>query len=277
MSLASPTLATPRAMDDLDQLEAQSIFILREAYRKLRPLSLLWSLGKDSNVMVWLARKAFMGRVPFPVMHVDTGKKFPEMYAFREEYAKKWNLDLMLGDCPPVEEIDPSLPPAARSAARKTAGLASLIEKHKLRGVIAGIRRDEQATRAKERVFSPRGAGHRWDVRNQPPEFWDQYATPYEDGMHIRVHPLLSWREIDIWRYIERENIPLVDLYFAKNGKRYRSLGDQDITSPIESNASTLAEVIAELENSKTSERAGRAMDHESEDAFERLRVAGYL
>ncbi len=281
MSLVPPspatTLATPRAMDDLDQLEAQSIFILREAYRKLRPLSLLWSLGKDSNVMVWLARKAFMGRVPFPVMHVDTGKKFPEMYAFREEYTKRWNLDLMLGDCPPVEEIDPSLPPAARSAARKTAGLASLIEKHKLRGVIAGIRRDEQATRAKERVFSPRGAGHRWDVRNQPPEFWDQYATPYEDGMHIRVHPLLSWREIDIWRYIERENIPLVDLYFAKNGKRYRSLGDQDITSPIDSNASTLAEVIAELESSKTSERAGRAMDHESEDAFERLRVAGYL
>ncbi|MBF0887081.1 MULTISPECIES: sulfate adenylyltransferase subunit CysD [Gluconobacter] len=264
-------------MDDLDQLEAQSIFILREAYRKLKPLSLLWSLGKDSNVMVWLARKAFMGRVPFPVMHVDTEKKFPEMYAFRDEYTKKWDLDLLLGYCPPVEEIDPSLPPAARSAARKTAGLAAMIEKHKLRGVIAGIRRDEQATRAKERVFSPRGAGHRWDVRNQPPEFWDQYATPYEDGMHIRVHPLLSWREIDIWRYIERENIPLVDLYFAKDGKRYRSLGDQDITNPIESNASTVAEVIAELETSRTSERAGRAMDHESEDVFERLRVAGYL
>jgi len=270
-------LAQPRVMDDLDQLEAQSIFILREAYRKLKPLSLLWSLGKDSNVMVWLARKAFMGRVPFPVMHVDTEKKFPEMYAFRDEYTKKWDLDLLLGYCPPVEEIDPSLPPAARSAARKTAGLAAMIEKHKLRGVIAGIRRDEQATRAKERVFSPRGAGHRWDVRNQPPEFWDQYATPYEDGMHIRVHPLLSWREIDIWRYIERENIPLVDLYFAKNGKRYRSLGDQDITFPVESNASTVAEVIAELETSRTSERAGRAMDHESEDVFERLRVAGYL
>lgn len=273
----APSLAQPRIMDDLDQLEAQSIFILREAYRKLKPLSLLWSLGKDSNVMVWLARKAFMGRVPFPVMHVDTEKKFPEMYAFRDEYTKKWDLDLLLGYCPPVEEIDPSLPPAARSAARKTAGLAAMIEKHKLRGVIAGIRRDEQATRAKERVFSPRGAGHRWDVRNQPPEFWDQYATPYEDGMHIRVHPLLSWREIDIWRYIERENIPLVDLYFAKDGKRYRSLGDQDITSPIESNASTVAEVIAELETSRTSERAGRAMDHESEDVFERLRVAGYL
>lgn len=266
-----------KIMDGLDQLEAQSIFILREAYRKLKPMALLWSLGKDSNVMVWLARKAFMGHVPFPVMHVDTGKKFPEMYQFRDEYTKKWNLDLVLGDCPPVEEMDPSLPPAARSAARKTAGLASLIDQHKFRGVVAGIRRDEQATRAKERVFSPRGASHQWDVRNQPPEFWDQYATPYEEGMHVRVHPLLAWRELDIWRYIERENIPLVDLYFSKEGKRYRSLGDQDITSPIESNASTVAEVIAELETSRTSERAGRAMDHESEDAFERLRVAGYL
>lgn len=264
-------------MDHLDQLEAQSVFILREAYRKLKPLAMLWSLGKDSNVMVWLAKKAFLGRVPFPVMHVDTGKKFPEMYQFRDEYTKKWELDLLLGDCPPVEEMDPSLPPAARSAARKTAGLAAMIEKHKLQGVIAGIRRDEQGTRAKERVFSPRGASHKWDIRNQPPEFWDQYATPHEDGMHIRVHPLLSWREIDIWRYIEREGIPLVDLYFAKNGKRYRSLGDADITSPVESNAATLAEVIAELETTKTSERSGRAMDHESEDAFERLRVAGYL
>ena len=273
----SPQTGFESTMDHLDQLEAQSVFILREAYRKLRPLAMLWSLGKDSNVMVWLAKKAFLGRVPFPVMHVDTGKKFPEMYNFRDEYTKKWDLDLLLGTCPPVEEMDPSLPPAARSAARKTAGLAAMIEKHKLQGVIAGIRRDEQGTRAKERVFSPRGASHKWDIRNQPPEFWDQYATPHEEGMHIRVHPLLAWREIDIWRYIEREGIPLVDLYFAQNGKRYRSLGDQDITNPVESNASTLAEVIAELETTRTSERSGRAMDHESEDAFERLRVAGYL
>ncbi|GAN63854.1 sulfate adenylyltransferase [Acetobacter indonesiensis] len=273
----SPQTGFESTMDHLDQLEAQSVFILREAYRKLRPLAMLWSLGKDSNVMVWLAKKAFLGRVPFPVMHVDTGKKFPEMYNFRDEYTKRWDLDLLLGTCPPVEEMDPSLPPAARSAARKTAGLAAMIEKHKLQGVIAGIRRDEQGTRAKERVFSPRGASHKWDIRNQPPEFWDQYATPHEEGMHIRVHPLLAWREIDIWRYIEREGIPLVDLYFAKNGKRYRSLGDQDITNPVESNASTLAEVIAELETTRTSERSGRAMDHESEDAFERLRVAGYL
>jgi sulfate adenylyltransferase subunit 2 len=264
-------------MTDLDQLESQSIYVLREAYRRLKPLGLLWSLGKDSNVMVWLARKAFLGRVPFPVLHVDTERKFPEMYDFRTEYAQKWNLDLRVGLCPSVEEIDPTLPPAARSAARKTAGLAAMIEQNGYAGVIAGIRRDEQATRAKERVFSPRGASHKWDVRNQPPEFWDQFATPVEPGAHVRVHPLLAWREIDIWRYIEREGIPVVDLYFARDGFRYRSLGDQDITAPIASNATTLPAIIAELAASQAPERAGRAMDHESEDAFERLRVAGYL
>jgi sulfate adenylyltransferase subunit 2 len=236
-------------MNDLDVLESQSVFILREAYRRLKPTAMLWSLGKDSNVMIWLARKAFLGRVPFPALHVDTGKKFPEMYAFRDRYAREWELDLVIGDCPPLEEIDPTLPPAARSAARKTAGLAALIGRNGWRGVIAGIRRDEQATRAKERVFSPRGAGHRWDIRNQPPEFWDQFATPMEDGAHVRVHPLLAWREVDIWRYIERENIPVVDLYFAKNGRRYRSLGDQDITSPIDSEAVTVAQIIAEPPN----------------------------
>ena len=264
-------------MTDLDQLEAQSIFILREAYHRLRPLALLWSLGKDSNVLVWLARKAFLGRVPFPVLHVDTGKKFPEMYAFRDEYSAKWGLDLHIGTCPPVEDIDPSLPPNARSAARKSAGLAALIEQRRLAGVVAGIRRDEQATRAKERVFSPRGASHRWDVRNQPPEFWDQFATPAEPGAHVRVHPLLAWREINIWRYIAREGIPVVDLYFSKDGRRYRSLGDHDITNPVPSLASTIPEILAELRSTREPERAGRAMDNETEDAFERLRVTGYL
>ena len=263
--------------DKLDDLESQSVFILREAYRRLKPLGMLWSLGKDSNVMLWLARKAFLGRVPFPVMHVDTGKKFREMYEFRERYAKEWDLDLIVRDCPPIEDIDPTLPPAARSAARKTAGLARLIEERGLAGVIAGIRRDEQATRAKERVFSPRGASNRWDTRNQPPEFWGQFVVPYEQGAHVRVHPLLAWTELDVWQYIEREGIPVVDLYFSRDGMRYRSLGDQDITLPVPSNASTIAEVIAELRQTRTSERSGRAMDNETEDAFERLRVAGYL
>lgn len=264
-------------MTDLDQLEAQSIFILREAHHRLRPLALLWSLGKDSNVLVWLARKAFLGRVPVPVLHVDTGKKFPEMYDFRDRYSKEWGLDLRVGACPPVEDMDPTLPPAARSAARKTAGLAAMIEQYGLAGVVAGIRRDEQATRAKERVFSPRGASHRWDVRNQPPEFWDQFAAPAEPGAHVRVHPLLAWREIDVWRYIEREGIPVVDLYFSRNGLRYRSLGDQDITNPVPSQAATIPDILHELRRTREPERAGRAMDAETEDAFERLRVAGYL
>jgi len=264
-------------MSNLDALENQSIYIFREAYNNIAKLGMLWSLGKDSNVMLWLARKAFLGHVPFPLIHVDTKKKFPEMYAFREKYAKEWGLDLIVEDCPPLEDIDPSLPPAARGAARKTEGLKRVIDKYEFTGVVAGIRRDEQATRAKERVFSPRSESSEWNFRDQPPEFWDQYKTEFPPGTHVRIHPILLWTEVDIWRYIERENIPVVDLYFAKNGKRYRSLGDQDITNPVDSNASTIAEIIDELENTKVAERSGRAMDHEAEDAFERLRVDGYM
>jgi len=264
-------------MDHLDRLESQSVYILREAFNQIDRLAMLWSLGKDSNVMVWLAKKAFFGHVPFPVMHIDTGKKFPEMYAFREKYARDWHLSLITDDCPPVEETDASLPPAARSAARKTLGLKNAIAKYGFNGIIAGIRRDEESVRAKERVFSPRGSEGSWDFRQQPPEFWDYFNTNLPAGTHLRVHPLLHWTEIDIWRYIRREQIPIVDLYFARDGKRYRSLGDQDITSPVASTAATIDEIIAELEGTKTPERAGRAMDRETEDAFERLRAAGYM
>jgi sulfate adenylyltransferase subunit 2 len=264
-------------MEHLDVLESRTIYILREAFNKIDKLAMLWSLGKDSNAMLWMARKAFFGHVPFPLVHIDTGKKFPEMYAFRDRYAKEWNLDLKSGTCPPVEEMDPTLPPAARSAARKTAGLNKMLEKEKFTGLIAGIRRDEEGTRAKERVFSPRGGQNKWDFRDQPPEFWDQFKTDFAPDTHIRVHPILQWTEIDIWRYIQREGIPIVDLYFSRNGKRYRSLGDQDITFPVDSEASTLDEIIEELQETKIAERSGRAMDHESEDAFERLRADGYM
>jgi sulfate adenylyltransferase subunit 2 len=264
-------------MDRLDALEAQSIFIFREAFARLAKLALLWSLGKDSNVMIWLARKAFFGRLPFPVMHVDTGKKFSEMYAFRERYSREWGLDLIVEPCPPLETIDPTLPPAARSAARKTEGLKLALARHHFDGLIAGIRRDEEATRAKERVFSPRGADGHWDVRAQPPEFWDHFDAGLPPGAHLRVHPILHWTEIDIWTYTRREGIPVIPLYLARDGKRYRSLGDADITSPVASQAASLDAIIAELATTRTAERAGRAMDHEAEDAFERLRVAGYL
>ena len=165
----------------------------------------------------------------------------------------------------------------ARSAARKTLGLKDAVAKHGFNGLILGIRRDEEAIRAKERYFSPRGEDSSWNLKDQPPEFWNQYMTSFPEGTHVRVHPLLHWTEVDIWSYTKRENIPVIDLYFAKNGKRYRSLGDHDITSPIQSDAATLDEIIAELETTRVPERAGRAMDHESEDAFERLRAAGYM
>ena len=264
-------------MNDLDWLESQSVYILREAKSRIERLAMLWSLGKDSNVMIWLAKKAFLGRVPFPVVHLDTGLEFPETYAFRDRYAGEWGLDLIADDCPPIEATDPTLAPNSRLAARKTLGLSQAIERYGFKGLIAGIRRDEQATRAKERVFSPRRADGAWDFRDQPAELWDHYNFAIPAGGHLRVHPLLHWTEIDIWSYIQRESIPVVPLYFAQAGKRFRSLGEIGITVPIESTAGTVEEIVAELALSRTAERSGRVMDHDSEDAFERLRVAGYM
>ena len=173
--------------------------------------------------------------------------------------------------------MDPTLPPNTRAAARKTVGLRNLLEKGGYQGVIVGIRRDEQATRAKERIFSPRTLDGAWDIKDQPADFWDHYKTRFADGTHVRIHPLLAWTEMDIWRYTQRENIPVVPLYFSRNGKRYRSLGEKNITFPVDSDASTIEEIIAELAVTKVSERAGRSMDNESEDSFERLRTTGYM
>lgn len=264
-------------MDDLDRLEAESIYILREAQARIRPLALLWSLGKDSNVLIWLARKAFLGRLPFPVMHLDTGLEFPEAYAFRDRYAAEWGLDLIADACPPLEATDPSLPPASRVAARKTEGLREAVRRYGLSGLLAGIRRDEQATRAKERFVSPRGEEGAWDVRDQPPEFWDLYNLERPAGAHLRVHPLLRWTELDVWRYIEREAIPVCELYFARDGRRFRSLGEIGITHPVRSEAADITAIIEELRHTREPERAGRSMDNETEDAFERLRAGGYL
>jgi sulfate adenylyltransferase subunit 2 len=199
------------------------------------------------------------------------------MYAFRGRYAKEWDLDLIVEACPPIEAVDATLPPAARSAARKTEGLKLALAKHGFDGLFAGIRRDEEATRAKERVFSPRSTDGNWDVRDQPPEFWNHFNAAPPRGAHLRVHPILHWTEADIWHYTRREGLPIIPLYLSREGKRYRSLGDRDITFPVASDASSIDEIITELEATRTPERAGRAMDHESEDAFERLRTAGYL
>ena len=266
-------------MNHLDALESQSVYIFREAFNKIDKLGMLWSVGKDSNVMLWLARKAFLGHVPFPVVHVDTSYKIPEMIEFRDRMAKEWGLQLIVGQNKKAlaDGMGPEKGRVTCCSALKTEGLKQTLAEHGFTGVFAGIRRDEEGTRAKERVFSPRGKHAEWNFRDQPPEFWDQFKTDFEPGTHLRIHPLLHWTEIDIWHYIRREKIPVVDLYFAKDGKRYRSLGCAPCTGTIVSTASTLDEIITELETTNVSERAGRAQDKESEDAFERLRVEGYM
>ena len=261
----------------IDALESESIYIIREAFRLVQPLCTLWSIGKDSTALLWLIRKAFFGRMPFPVVHLDTGMELDEVYAFRDQLIADWQIPFVAVQCPPESEIDPTLPPASRAAARKTAGLKNLIGERGFKGILVGIRRDEQATRAKERVFSPRNATGTWKYTEQPMELWGYYATELPEGSHLRIHPLLHWSEIDVWRYTLRESIPTVPLYFSKDGKRYRSLGEKNITVPINSTASTLEEIIAELEATREPERAGRVMDYDSEDAFERLRVGGYM
>lgn len=262
----------------LDDLEAQSLYIIREAYARIKPLGMLWSIGKDSTAMLWLVRKAFFGRVPFPLILLDTGMELDEVYAFRDQLAKDWGFDVINHMCPPEEEMDQTLPPATRSAMRKTEGLKTLLEgEEQFKGILCGIRRDEQGLRAKERVFSPRSFDGVWDFKDQPAEFWDHFKTEFPEGFHIRIHPILHWTEIDIWRYTQRENIPCCDLYFARDGMRYRSLGEKNITFPVPSTASNIDEIIEELETTSTSERAGRAMDSETEDSFERLRSQGYM
>lgn len=278
------------SMNHLDALEAQSIYILREAYHAIDKLAMLWSFGKDSTVMIWLAKKAFFGKVPFPLIHCDTGLEMDEVYAYRDRYVKEWALDFISHECPPYELTDASLPHAARVASRKTLGLKEVIEQHGFEGIIAGIRRDEEGTRAKERVFSPRDGDGAWDVKDQPPEFWDQFTTEFPPGTHLRVHPLLHWTEMDIWRYIQRERIPVVPLYYAREygafeGRefggammRFRSIGEKGITWPVPSEATTLEAVIDELATTRTSERSGRPMGaDEDESSFERLRAAGYM
>jgi sulfate adenylyltransferase subunit 2 len=263
--------------EDLAGLEGEAIALVRDAFRLFAPCCVLWSMGKDSTALLWLMRKAFLGTVPVPVVQLDTGMELPEVYAFRDRIAAEWNLDLRVEACPPEESCDPSLPPQARAAARKTEGLRALIAREGFRAVFVGIRRDEQATRAKERLVSPRALDGNWNVREQPPEFWGYTLTEIPHGGHVRVHPLLPWTELDVWRYHKREDIPFVPLYLARDGLRYRSLGEKNITVPVASSAASLDEIIAELATTREPERAGRTMDRESEASFERLRTGGYM
>ncbi|HAH07216.1 MAG TPA: sulfate adenylyltransferase [Elusimicrobia bacterium] len=270
-------------MDHLDRLENDSVFILREAYRKFDKLAMLWSMGKDSTVMLWLARKAFLGRVPYPVLHIDTTFKIPSMVEFRDRMAREMKLDLIVSKNEGALSRKRTFPDGGATRVEcctwlKKDALKKAVDERGFNGIIVGVRRDEEPTRAKERYFSPRDANMEWDVEDQPPEFWDQFKTDFKPGTHVRIHPLLHWTELDIWDYIAREKIPVISLYFSDaNGERYRSIGCAQCTARIRSTARTPAEIAEELRKTNVPERAGRAQDKESEDAFEKLRRDGYM
>ena len=269
--------------DHLAALESESIYVLREAFNKFSNLAMLWSVGKDSTVLLWLARKAFLGHVPFPLVHIDTSYKIPTMIQYRDALVRDWKLRLI------VARNDTALTsgktfPAGRAtrveccSALKKDALQNLIEDGKYTGIIVGVRRDEEPTRAKERYFSPRNQRMEWTPAQQPPEFWNQFKTDFSPGTHIRIHPLLHWTELNVWEYIEREAIPVIPLYFDDGtGRRYRSLGCAPCTASIASTARTVSQIVSELRSAKTAERSGRAQDQESEDAFEILRRDGYM
>lgn len=293
-------------MDPLEQLEAHSVYLLREAYREFKSLAMLWSIGKDSTVLLWLARKAFFGHVPFPLVHIDTSFKIPEMIAYRDRLALEWKLNMVYGQNEQAIANKETYPDGKLDRINCCKALKSEALKHTLSGewpryrldhslgqyvrdtdtrpytgVIVGVRADEEGSRSKERYFSPRNRDNDWDIGDQPPEFWNQYKTDFAPGTHVRIHPLLDWTELNIWEYIERERIPMVSLYFDKGtGSRYRSLGCFPCTNPVESAARNPGDIIHELRVGKfanIAERSGRAQDKAGGGTLEELRRDGYM
>ena len=293
-------------MDHLEQLENISIHILREAYASFKSLGMLWSIGKDSTVMLWLVRKAFFGHVPFPLIHIDTFYKIPEMIAYRDRLTKEWKLTMIYGVNESALKDKKTFPDGNVDRITccrllKTEALKATISGEGRRyrynhekgeyeieantepfqGIIAGARSDEEGSRSKERYFSPRDKQNQWDIGAQPPEFWNQYKTDFAPHTHVRIHPLLDWTELNIWEYIKRERIPTVSLYYNQgNGKRYRSLGCYPCTFPIDSESRTVDEIIEELRSGKLkniAERSGRAQDKDDGGGLETLRREGYM
>ncbi|MDE1869119.1 MAG: sulfate adenylyltransferase subunit CysD [Candidatus Micrarchaeota archaeon] len=258
---------------DLNKLEEKSIFVLREANAKFKNVAALWSMGKDSTAMLALARKAFLGKIPFPVIHIDNGIDFPESYKFRDDLAKKWGMKLIIAKSKINEEISGF----SCCGANKTVALKEVMKEYGFNALIVSIRRDEHGIRAKERYFSPRNRDFKWNYKDQPAEVWNNYTSKLSGTSHVRIHPLLDWNEIDIFNYLKRERTPMNPLYFSKNGFRYRSLGCTHCTVPLKSNAKSIDEIIRELRGTKVEERSGRQQDKEKEFIMQKLRSMGYM
>jgi sulfate adenylyltransferase subunit 2 len=293
----------------LQRLEAESIHIMREVAAEAERPVMLYSVGKDSAVMLHLARKAFYpSPPPFPLLHVDTTWKFQDMYALRDRMARESGMELIVYQNPEALErgINPFDHGSLHTDLWKTEGLKQALDKYGFDAAFGGARRDEEKSRAKERIFSFRSANHRWDPKNQRPELWRLYNAKKAKGESIRVFPISNWTELDIWQYIHLENIPIVPLYFAaprptverdglilmvdddrfrlKPGEvpversvRFRTLGCYPLTGAVESTATTLPEVIQEMLLTTTSERQGRAIDHDQSASMEKKKQEGYF
>lgn len=294
----------------LKQLEAESIHIMREVAAEFDNPVMLYSVGKDSSVLLHLARKAFYpGKIPFPLLHVDTTWKFKEMIAFRDQMAEKYGFDLIVHKN--LRGIEMNVSPFTHGSAKhtdimKTEALKQALDQHGFDAAFGGARRDEEKSRAKERVYSFRDSQHRWDPKNQRPELWNIYNSKVDKGESIRVFPLSNWTELDIWQYIYLEGIEIPSLYFAaerpvveKDGTlimvddermpldkedkvqhkmvRFRTLGCYPLTGAVESTAQTLPEIIQEMLLCTTSERQGRVIDNDSAGSMEKKKIEGYF
>ncbi|QKF83470.1 sulfate adenylyltransferase subunit CysD [Halarcobacter ebronensis] len=303
-------MITTERLTHLKQLEAESIHIMREVIAEFENPAMLYSVGKDSAVMLHLALKAFHpAKLPFPLLHVDTTWKFKEMIQFRDQRAKELGFELLVHTNP--DGIAQGIGPFTHGSAvhtdvMKTEGLKQALNKYKFDAVFGGARRDEEKSRAKERIYSFRDEKHRWDPKNQRPELWNIYNSKVKKGESIRVFPLSNWTELDIWQYIYLEEIPIVPLYFAakrpvveKDGVkimvddkrmpigpddvvkeemvRFRTLGCYPLTGAVESSATTLPEIIQEMLLTKTSERQGRVIDNDSAGSMEKKKIEGYF
>jgi sulfate adenylyltransferase subunit 2 len=294
----------------LRQLEAESIHIMREVAAEFENPVMLYSVGKDSAVMLHLARKAFYpSKIPFPLMHVDTTWKFKEMIAFRDQMAAEYGFDLIthINEDGVKQGIGPfSHGSGMHTDVMKTEGLKQALNKYKFDAAFGGARRDEEKSRAKERIFSFRSENHRWDPKNQRPELWNVFNARVKPGESIRAFPISNWTELDIWQYIYKESIPIVPLYYAKKRPvverdgmlimvdddrmplhagevpmmksiRFRTLGCYPLTGAVESDADTLPEIIQEMLLTRTSERQGRAIDHDQAGSMEKKKQEGYF